>query len=201
MSESKTVVIEYDEWGNKIGELEIKRDGPGHSDKIVYTAEDQIIIAGNYDNLAIYGQDTLSGFNQRNTFIFTINSDYLLEHKYHIAGTQLLYSLLNNDQTTYLIGRIVGDDILFKNDSLLYENYDNFYIAQFDGTIGSVFNPIHRIDLEIYPNPTNGKINIQIPSSQQNQPLQIQCFNNQGQLVKTKLLQMLNPISSLILMI
>ena len=61
-----------------------------------------------------------------------------------------------------------------------------FYPGEACEIIVSSNEPPALNKLAFNPNPTNGIINIQIPKPQQNQPLQIQCFNNQGQLVNTK---------------
>lgn len=178
---------EIDVYGNLVNYIEIKGLQAGDGGNI-YANNSGIMITGRYFNFAIIGNDSVFGFIPSETFIFNLDQDFKNSGKLHVASGGYFTRLVLNKQSTYFtVFNWPGNDVLFAYDTIPASNVQREIIAKFINPNTSIYySESSDSSIFIYPNPTNGKINIQIPSSQQNQPILIQCFNNQGQLVKTK---------------
>ncbi|MCB2220851.1 MAG: T9SS type A sorting domain-containing protein [Bacteroidetes bacterium] len=178
---------EMDVYGNLVNYIKIKglQSGDGGN---IYTNSSGIMVTGRYFDFVIIGNDSVFGFNPLETFIFNLDQNFNNSGKVHIASGSYYSRLILNSQSTFFTAlNQPGNNVLFANDTIPASDAKREIIAKFSNPNTSInFYESHENHVLIYPNPTSGIINFQFPTTQQNQPIQIQCFSNQGKLVKTK---------------
>jgi len=158
-------IYEYDEEGNKTNQKFITGGSFGFTNSLIQTAENRIITGGTFYNYVIIDDDTLYGFGDRNCFLYTFSGDLDVVKSSHISGIEKIGGIVEYDNNSYLMGALspTGWDVIFANDTIPDINNAGIFIAKLNNQNNPVYESRWEDQLTVYPNPSTGIFNIQLP--------------------------------------